>query len=206
MSASGENPTHTKYLEDIIISNLFICIEHPLFETQKSCVSQEEEEPRQAGTVQGTEETLKKNNVCCVVSWSGFGIVIADLFSETWTGTARMSTRRIWNILVTPVNWLAFLHTLVLGHSALQELQTSLWLKSWADFFGVVGPKHRWDYKSTSHCFKCSWVFLKELFFFFSDAWSMLFISTESTLCWSTGKNFTRYWSMLYITPSNLSP
>lgn len=64
---------------------------------------------RQTGTVQGTEETLKKNNVSCVVSWFGFGVVSADLFSEAWRGTACMSAKRASNMWATPVDWFAFL-------------------------------------------------------------------------------------------------
>lgn len=63
---------------------------------------------RQAATVQGTEETLKKN-VSCVVSWFGFGVASADLFPKAWRGTAWMPANRVWNIWGTPVDWFAFL-------------------------------------------------------------------------------------------------
>lgn len=33
-------------------------------------------------------------------------------------------------------------------------------------FFVVVGQKYRCNYKNNSNCVKCSWVFLKEIFFF----------------------------------------
>lgn len=91
---------------------------------------------RQSGTIQGTEETLKKNNVSCVMSWFGFRVLSAELFSDPWTGTACMSAKRAWNIWAIPVDWFAFLICWFPAiHPALQELQTLLlWLQSQKDF------------------------------------------------------------------------
>lgn len=47
---------------------------------------------------------LKKNNVSSAVSWFGFRVVSAELFSSPWTGTACVSAKRVWNIWAIPVD------------------------------------------------------------------------------------------------------
>lgn len=137
ISHGGENPTHSKYLEDIIIC-LFLFALSILCLGLRGAVwfRNRKSRYRQAGTIEGTEETLKKNNVSCVVFCFGFRVVNAELLSDPWTGAACMSAKRVWNIWAIPVDWFAFLVCWFPGiHPVLQELQTLLlWLQPQKNF------------------------------------------------------------------------
>lgn len=103
-SAGGGKPTHNKYLEDIIIGLSFYLHWASFVWTQKSCVIQEQEEPRQTdwawGNSKGEQRVLH-----CVLVW----LWGSKCWFIPWTGTACVSAKRVWNIWATPVGWFAFL-------------------------------------------------------------------------------------------------
>lgn len=125
------------------IPYLFICIEHPLFGTQKSCVNQEEEEPRQTDwDCTGSWGNSKEERVlCCVLIWL-WGSKCWFILWNLDRNCTYVSQKSLEYLGSTCGLIFFFICAGFKSSSCTRIADLLLWLKSWGDFWcGDQSPR-----------------------------------------------------------------